>query len=111
MAELTETENETENEAETGTEGDAEGRRREPAGPKLRSRKDGAAIPLDDTDRRLMNLMQSNFPLDPEPHPKLAAEAELPIEEFMSRTPRLLDGRIIREIPPIFDTRALGYSS
>ena len=29
----------------------------------------------------------------------------------MERTQRLLDGRIIREITPIFDTRALGYSS
>ena len=29
----------------------------------------------------------------------------------MARTQRLLDGRIIREITPIFDTRALGYSS
>ena len=29
----------------------------------------------------------------------------------MSRTQRLLDERIIREITPIFDTRALGYSS
>ena len=32
--------------------------------PKLRSRKDGAAIPLDETDKRLMNLLQSSFPLD-----------------------------------------------
>ena len=29
----------------------------------------------------------------------------------MTRTQRLLDERIIREITPIFDTRALGYSS
>ena len=29
----------------------------------------------------------------------------------MARTQRLLDERIIREITPIFDTRALGYSS
>ena len=107
MAELTETETE-----ETAPEDSGDGkRRRAPAGPKLRSRKDGAAIPLDDTDRRLMNLMQSEFPLDPEPYAKLSAAAELPIGEFMERTQRLLDGRIIREITPIFDTRALGYSS
>jgi DNA-binding Lrp family transcriptional regulator len=84
---------------------------RRSAVPKLRSRKDGAAIPLDDTDRRLMNLMQSSFPLDPEPSERLAAAAELPVAELKSRTQRLLDGRIIREITPIFDTRALGYSS
>jgi siroheme decarboxylase len=29
----------------------------------------------------------------------------------MTRVQRLLDKRIIREITPIFDTRALGYSS
>ena len=81
------------------------------ATPKLRSRRDGAAIPLDETDKRLMNLLQSSFPLDPEPFELLAAEAELDASEVKSRTQRLLDGRIIREITPIFDTRALGYSS
>jgi DNA-binding Lrp family transcriptional regulator len=105
MAELTETTDES-------AEGELPDRpRRAPAGPKLRSRKGGAAIPLDDTDRRLMNLMQSEFPLVPEPYAKLAAAAELEIGDFMERTQRLLDGRIIREITPIFDTRALGYSS
>ncbi len=81
------------------------------ATPKLRSRKDGAAVPLDDVDRRLMNLLQSSFPLDPEPFALVASEAELEPEEVKSRTQRLLDQRIIREITPIFDTRALGYSS
>src|ERR671922_252593 len=33
------------------------------------------------------------------------------VEEVRRRPARLLDGRIIREITPIFDTRALGYSS
>ena len=79
--------------------------------PKLRSRKGGAAIPLDDTDKRLMNLLQSSFPLAPEPFAGVAADAGLLLEETLARTRRLLDGRIIREITPIFDTRALGYSS
>jgi siroheme decarboxylase len=79
--------------------------------PKVRSRAGGAAIPLDDLDRRLMNVLQSRFPLEPEPWPTIAAAAELPVDETMTRTQRLLDGRIIREITPIFDTRALGYDS
>jgi DNA-binding Lrp family transcriptional regulator len=78
---------------------------------KARSRKDGSAIPLDETDKRLMNLLQSNFPLDPEPFALLAAGAGLELDDVLSRTRRLLDGRIIREITPIFDTRALGYES
>jgi DNA-binding Lrp family transcriptional regulator len=78
---------------------------------KARSRKDGAAIPLDETDKRLMNLLQSSFPLDPEPFALVAAEADLELDDVLGRTQRLLDGRIIREITPIFDTRALGYES
>ncbi len=78
---------------------------------KARSRKDGAAIPLDETDKRLMNLLQSSFPLDPEPFALVASEAALETEEVLARTQRLLDHRIIREITPIFDTRALGYES
>jgi DNA-binding Lrp family transcriptional regulator len=78
---------------------------------KARSRKDGAAIPLDETDKRLMNLLQSSFPLDPEPFALVASEAELDLDDVLARTQRLLDGRIIREITPIFDTRALGYES
>jgi siroheme decarboxylase len=81
------------------------------AQPKLRSRAGGAAVPLDATDRRLMNLLQSSFPLEAEPFGLIAAEAELDLDEVKSRTQRLLDERIIREITPIFDTRALGYSS
>jgi siroheme decarboxylase len=78
---------------------------------KARSRKDGSAIPLDETDKRLMNLLQSSFPLDPEPFALVASEAELELDDVLARTRRLLDGRIIREITPIFDTRALGYES
>jgi siroheme decarboxylase len=78
---------------------------------KARARRDGAAIPLDEGDRRLMNLLQSSFPLDPRPYSAIAAEAEMEVGEVLERTRRLLEGRIIREITPIFDTRALGYES
>jgi siroheme decarboxylase len=81
------------------------------AQPKVRSRKGGAAVALDEVDRRLMNLLQSRFALDPEPFALIAAEAGLAADEVKARTQRLLDERIIREITPIFDTRALGYSS
>ncbi|MGN6254013.1 MAG: Lrp/AsnC family transcriptional regulator, partial [Solirubrobacterales bacterium] len=78
---------------------------------KARSRKDGSAVPLDEADKRLMNLLQSSFPLDPQPYRQIAAEAGLEVDEVLARTARLLDERIIREITPIFDTRALGYES
>ena len=34
------------------------------ASMKVRSRRDGAAIPLDEADKRLLNLMQGSFALD-----------------------------------------------
>ncbi|CAN5644579.1 AsnC family transcriptional regulator [soil metagenome] len=79
--------------------------------PKVRSRKDGAAVALDDVDRRVLNLMQGSFPLDPHPYAAIAREAELSEEAVCARVQRLLDERIIRQVTPIFDTRALGYGS
>jgi siroheme decarboxylase len=81
------------------------------ATPKIRSRKDGAAVPLDDVDRRLLNLMQGRFPIAPRPYAHVAGLAEVSEQEVMARVQRLLDKRIIRQVTPIFDTRALGYSS
>ena len=78
---------------------------------KVRSRKDGAAIPLDDADRRLLNLLQGSFPLAERPFAEVAALAELGEDQVLERTRRLLHERIIRELTPIFDTRVLGYKS
>ena len=78
---------------------------------KTRSRRDGAAVPLDELDKRLLNLMQGKFPLAPRPYLHVAELAESTEDEVMARVQRLLDERIIRQVTPIFDTRALGYSS
>ena len=81
------------------------------AQPKVRSRKDGSAIPLDDTDRKLLNLMQGSFDLVPRPFAHVAKLAEIDEADVMQRVQYLLGKRIIREITPIFDTRAFGYAS
>ena len=78
---------------------------------KTRSRKGGAAVPLDEADRRLLNLLQGSFPLAERPYAEIARLAELPEDEVLRRTARLLEERIIREVTPIFDTRVLGYKS
>jgi DNA-binding Lrp family transcriptional regulator len=79
--------------------------------PKLRSRAQGAAVPLDDADRQLLNLLQSSFALDARPFAGIATAAGTTEDEVLERTERLLAERIIREITPIFDTTALGYES
>jgi DNA-binding Lrp family transcriptional regulator len=78
---------------------------------KVRSRKDGSAVPLDELDRRLLNLLQGSFPLAARPYAHVAELAGVPEKEALRRTRRLRDERIIREITPIFDTRVLGYRS
>jgi DNA-binding Lrp family transcriptional regulator len=79
--------------------------------PKVRSRKDGAAIPLDDLDKKLLNLMQGSFPIAQRPYEHVAGLAGVTEDEVMRRVKRLLDERIVRQVTPIFDTRVLGYSS
>ena len=73
---------------------------------------DGSAVPLDETDKKLLNLMQGSFALRPRPvRARGRRRRSITEDEVMERVQYLLDKRIIREITPIFDTRALGYSS
>src|SRR5665213_3246262 len=55
--------------------------------------------------------MQGSFPIAPRPYEHVAGEAGIPEAEVLARVTRLLDERIIRQVTPIFDTRALGYQS
>ena len=78
---------------------------------KVRSRKGGSAVPLDELDKKLLNLLQGSFLLAPRPFEQVAALAGTTEDEVLRRTDRLLRDRIIRQITPIFDTRVLGYKS
>jgi len=66
---------------------------------------------LDELDKRLLNLMQGSFPLDRHPYAAVAAAAEVVEEVVLERVARLVHERIIRQVTPIYDTRALGYGS
>ncbi len=79
--------------------------------PKLRSRREGAAVALDERDKQLLDLMQSKFPLEPRPYARVAELAEMGEAEVLERVRRLLGDRIIRQVTPIYDTRAFGYGS
>jgi len=81
------------------------------ATPKIRSRKDGAAVKLSDLDRKLLDLMQGSFPIAARPYEAVALEAGITEEEVLVSIERLLKDRIIRQVTPIYDTRALGYGS
>jgi DNA-binding Lrp family transcriptional regulator len=68
-------------------------------------------VPLDELDKRLLNLMQGSFPLAPRPYAEVARLAEVSEDEVLKRVESLLGDRIIRQVTPIFDTRVLGYKS
>jgi DNA-binding Lrp family transcriptional regulator len=55
--------------------------------------------------------MQGRFPIEPRPYLRVAELAEVTEDEVMQRVQHLIDERIIRQVTPIFDTRALGYAS
>jgi DNA-binding Lrp family transcriptional regulator len=78
---------------------------------KIRSRKDGAAVPLDEFDKRLLNTMQGSFPIVPRPYAEVATALGVDEAVVLARVTELVQQRIIRQVTPIFDTRALGYSS
>jgi siroheme decarboxylase len=79
--------------------------------PKIRSRKDGAAVPLDEFDKRLLNAMQGSFPIVPRPYAEVATALGVDEDVVLKRVAELIQQRIIRQVTPIFDTRALGYQS
>ncbi len=78
---------------------------------KTRARTHGAARPLTELERKLLNLMQGKFPLVPRPYAAVAEEAGIPEEQVLTMVEQLLKDRIIRQVTPIYDTRALGYGS
>jgi len=69
---------------------------------------------LDAVDRRLLDLLQRDFPLNARPFAAIGERLGLPEEEVLTRVRRLKSaekGRLIRQISAIFDTAALGYKS
>lgn len=66
---------------------------------------------IDDRDRRLLNIIQADFPLAPRPFQVLGAQLDFSQAEVIDRIAALKQQRIIRQISAIFDTRSLGYQS
>ncbi len=66
---------------------------------------------LDSTDRKLLNLMQAEFPLTGEPYADLGLRVGIDEDEVLRRIGQLKTGRFIRQISPIMDARSLGYQS
>ena len=66
---------------------------------------------MDAIDKKLLNLLQWDFPLVVEPFRALAEKVGTTEDNVITRINRLKDSGIIRQINAIFDTRMLGYKS
>ncbi|MBI4188038.1 MAG: Lrp/AsnC family transcriptional regulator [Chloroflexi bacterium] len=64
---------------------------------------------LDDTDRKLLNLVQLEFPLTAEPYVGLGVLLGIGGEEVIRHIEQLKTAGIIRQIGPVIDARSLGY--
>jgi DNA-binding Lrp family transcriptional regulator len=66
---------------------------------------------LNGVDRSLLDQLQAEFPLVPQPFAALGQPLGLGEDEVLARVRRLKGGGIIRQIGAIFDTRRLGYQT
>ena len=66
---------------------------------------------LDQTDRELLNILQSSFPLVETPFLSIGNKLGLSESEATERIRALKDTNVVRQISAIFDTRRLGYQT
>ncbi|OFX13108.1 MAG: hypothetical protein A2Z18_05880 [Armatimonadetes bacterium RBG_16_58_9] len=66
---------------------------------------------LDETDRHLLNIIQTGFPIDARPYDVLGQRLGITGDEALRRVRKLSDSGIIRKIGPSFDTARLGHVS
>ena len=66
---------------------------------------------MDLTDRQLLNIIQTDFPLAEEPFACLGEQLGISEQEAIDRTDKLKKSNIVRQISAIFDTRRLGYKT
>ena len=66
---------------------------------------------MDEKDRKILNILQTRFPLVPEPFDAVGEELGLTGDEVIARVRRLKAEGVIRRIGAVFDSRKLGYAS
>ncbi len=66
---------------------------------------------MDLTDRKLLNIVQSKFPLDETPYQHIGRDLGIGEDEVIRRLGQLRKGNVLRQISAIFDTRRLGYKT
>ena len=71
----------------------------------------GGANAMDDIDQHLLNEMQDKFPLVREPFAVLAERTHTSEGDVIVRLQAMRESGVLRQVSPIFDTKALGYAT
>jgi DNA-binding Lrp family transcriptional regulator len=66
---------------------------------------------MDAVDRKILNVLQHEFPLDPEPFKLLATRVGIDEDDLLERIGRLKETGVIRRIGAVFDASGLGFAS
>ena len=66
---------------------------------------------MDTIDKKLLNLMQNEIPIDKRPFQLLGEKLYITEEEVLIRINKLKEEGLIRRVGGIFDSRKLGYTS
>lgn len=66
---------------------------------------------MDETDKKILNIIQTDFPVVAEPFKVIASMTGISEEESLTRIKKLKDDGIIRRIGAVFDARKLGFVS
>ncbi|MHB1390595.1 MAG: siroheme decarboxylase subunit alpha [Thermoleophilia bacterium] len=66
---------------------------------------------MDETDKKIITLIQSGFPLSPRPYAEIGERLALPEAEVIDRIRGIMASGEIRRLGASFDSRRLGYAS
>jgi DNA-binding Lrp family transcriptional regulator len=66
---------------------------------------------MDNIDRKILNLIQDDFPISKNPYKELAHSINISEEDLIDRIRKLEENSFIRETGPVFSSKHLGYKS
>ena len=66
---------------------------------------------MDSIDKKILNVIQKDFPVVEEPFKAVADKVRLSEDEVLKRIKNLKDEGIIRRIGAVFDTKKMGFAS
>lgn len=66
---------------------------------------------MDDLDKKILNFIQTGFPIYEHPYAKIGEKTGLTEDEAFERVKAMFDSGVIRRIGASFDSRGLGWTS